>query len=161
MRKGWFVALVIVVAALVTPVAAVQSGDAGWLKEQVLALHRKVVSHLHGAFSHGPAFSTATAPDIAGKWNVTVESPHGAMSASFVLKQDRTKVTGTMSSDHTPDAAIDGDFIDGALTFTVSVDHGSGPMKMTCKATLNAAGTLAGTISSEMGEMTWTAERAK
>ena len=181
MRKGWFIALFIIVAALAVPVVAIQSGGGGWLKEKLLELHGKAGSHLHGSFSHGSVSATVTpvaastpqdkktdqkpegkpALSIAGKWSVAVQSPQGDMSASMVLKQDGKKITGTFSSDHTPDTAIEGEFADGALTFSMNVDHGNGPMKMICKAKLKETGALAGTILSEIGEMNWTGERAK
>ena len=75
----------------------------------------------------------STTPTVAGIWTMSVESPHGAMTMGLTLKQDEKKVTGTFSSPH-GESPVEGEFADG---------------------------TLAGYVSSQMGDMPWTAKRVK
>jgi hypothetical protein len=102
----------------------------------------------------------SAAPSVAGSWTMSIESPE-AMSASLTLKQDGQHVTGTFSSDHTGEAALAGEFVDGTLTFSITADAGHGPMQIGFRAKLKDDGTLTGTLTGPMGEMSWTAERVK
>ena len=100
----------------------------------------------------------AAAPDVNGTWSVAVEGPHGAATMSLVLKQDAKKVSGTFVSGHGPDLALEGEFADGVL----KLESGdSGDQKVIFNAKLREDGTLAGYVSGPMGDMKWTAERAK
>jgi hypothetical protein len=75
----------------------------------------------------------------------------------LVLTQDGTKVSGTFASGHGPDLAVTGEFAEGALKFETA---GHGDSKILFSARLKDDGTLAGTISSKMGDMKWTASKA-
>src|SRR5262245_7467610 len=100
----------------------------------------------------------ATAPSVAGNWTMTIEgSPHGNMTAGLVLKQDGTKVTGTFASGHTADMTVSGEFVNGELKIETA---GDGDSKISFTGKLKEDGTLAGYISSPMGDMRWTAARA-
>jgi len=99
-----------------------------------------------------------SAPDVSGKWTMTVEgSPHGATTMGLTLKQDGKNVTGTFASPH-GDMPVKGEFADKKLTLatTSSADGG----EITFKAQLKDDGSLNGFLSSSMGDMTWTATRA-
>lgn len=99
----------------------------------------------------------AAAPSLTGTWTMTVEGgPHGKATMGLTLKQDGSKVTGTFASGHSPDMAVSGEFVDGALKIATA-DEGDGKIIFTAK--LKEDGTLAGYISSPMGDMTWTARR--
>ena len=101
----------------------------------------------------------AAAPSVTGKWTMTVEgSPHGPMNTELTLKQDGTKVTGTFSTGHSPDMAVSGEFANGELKFETEHD---GDAKITFAAKLKDDGTLAGFLSSPMGDMKWTASRVQ
>ena len=100
----------------------------------------------------------AAAPNLTGTWAVAVEGPHGAASMSLVLKQDAKKVTGTFVSGHGPDLALTGEFAGGRLKLE-SADEGD--HKVIFNATLKEDGTLAGYVSGPMGDVKWTAARAK
>jgi hypothetical protein len=96
-------------------------------------------------------------PNLSGRWTMTVEgSPHGTTTMGLVLTQDGTKIGGTFASPH-GDMPIEGEFIDGNLTFVTKERSDHSPIRF--KATLKDNGALAGYLSSEMGDMTWTAQR--
>ncbi|HUL71737.1 MAG TPA: hypothetical protein VLT86_01465 [Vicinamibacterales bacterium] len=104
----------------------------------------------------------SAAPSVAGKWSMSVQGDQGAMSASLVFNVDGKKVTGTLTSDHTGEAPLEGTFQDGALAFSVSVRHdGADAMELSFTGKLKDDGTLAGTLSGPMGEIAWTATRVK
>ncbi len=113
-------------------------------------------------------FATATAgaqsgagksANIAGAWQVTVTGPaaHGDMTATMNLKQDGSKVTGTFAA-HGTEHQLKGQFADGELELE-STDTPA-DKSLTFNAKLKEDGTLAGYLSSPMGDMQWTAARA-
>lgn len=96
---------------------------------------------------------------VTGKWTMTVEgSPHGATTMGLTLKQDGKSVTGTFASPH-GDMPVKGEFVDKALTLATASNNEGG--EITFKAKLKDDGSLSGFLSSSMGDMTWTATRAK
>ena len=100
---------------------------------------------------------TMAAPSLTGTWTMSVTGgPHGDATMGLTLKQEGTKVTGTFASGHGPDMAVHGEFVDGSLKLeTDAEDHG----KITLSAKLKDDGTLAGYISSPVGDMKWVARR--
>jgi hypothetical protein len=102
------------------------------------------------------AVATA-APGVSGTWNLSVDSPHGPAAMALILKQDGQKVTGTFASGHHPDMAVEGEFADGTLKLETTE---AGDDKITFTGKLKDDGTLAGYLSSPMGDMKWTAARA-
>jgi hypothetical protein len=109
------------------------------------------------------AQSSASKPSsVAGNWDVAISMQDGTLPATMALAQEGKKVTGTFNSEHSGEVPVDGQFADGKLTFTTVVHSGSPQeMKIEFAGALKADGTLAGTLSSPMGDMTWTASRAK
>ena len=102
--------------------------------------------------------AAAAAPTVAGSWTMTVQgSPHGDMTMGLTLEQKGTKVTGTFASPH-GEMAVSGEFADGTLAIATA---GSDDEKITFNAKLKDDGTLAGYISSPMGDMKWTASRTE
>ena len=97
---------------------------------------------------------------IAGAWELVVKGPaaHGDLTATMELEQDGTKVTGALTA-HGRTHSLAGQFGNGELTLQTtdtSADH-----VMSLTARLNDDGTLAGYLSSSMGDMQWTAARTK
>jgi hypothetical protein len=99
------------------------------------------------------------APSIAGTWSMTVKGTgaHGDMAASLTLKQDGNKVTGVLNA-HGQDRAVTGDFVNATLT--LQTRDGEAAQQLALKATLKNE-LLSGYISGEMGDLRWTATRAK
>lgn len=101
----------------------------------------------------------AAEPGVAGRWTMTVDGgPHGAVSMGLALKQEGRKVTGIFSSPH-GDMTVEGEFTEGALKLATT--GGDADSQITFDARLKEDGTLAGYLSSQMGDMKWTAERVK
>jgi hypothetical protein len=100
------------------------------------------------------------APNVTGPWTLVVSgSPHGDVRMGLVLKQEGTKVTGTFAmSDTAAEVAVAGEFTDGALK--IETTTGDAEMKIIFNGKLKEDGTLAGYLSSGMGDMRWTASRA-
>jgi hypothetical protein len=105
------------------------------------------------------ALTTAAAPTVTGTWTMTVEGgPHGSATMSLILKQDGSKVTGTFSSGHSADMPVTGEFAEGSLKIQTAADKDGDTV--TFNAKMKDDGTLAGYLSSPMGDMKWTATRA-
>lgn len=101
----------------------------------------------------------AAAPGVGGTWTMTVDAgPHGRTTMRLALKQEGNRVTGTFSSPH-GDVKVEGKFADGELQLTTVSDEDQAE-PITFNARLKANDTLEGYLSSAMGDMTWTAERA-
>ena len=102
-----------------------------------------------------PALGVA-ATDVSGTWTMNVVGgPHGPATMQLMLKQDGAKVSGTFASGHGPDMEVKGEFVKGSL----QVETSGGDHKVTLNAKLKDDGTLAGTLSSKVGDMRWTASR--
>ena len=99
-----------------------------------------------------------TAPTVAGKWTMTVDTgAHGVRELGLDLKQTGKDVTGTFASPH-GDMQVKGEFVDGTLTLTTGQqEHGS----LSFNAKLKDDDTLSGYLSTPDGDLTWTAKRAK
>ncbi len=99
------------------------------------------------------------APSLTGTWTMNVTGgPHGDATMGLTLQQDGTKVTGTFVSGHAPDMPVSGEFKDGALKLQTTADKDGNAVMFDAK--LRDDGTLAGYISSPVGDMKWTATRA-
>ena len=100
---------------------------------------------------------TAVAPSVSGTWSMTVDGgSHGNVGMALTLTQDGEKVTGTFESGHGPDMPVKGTFKAGELTLETG---GSAESKIIFTGKLKDDGTLAGFLSSPMGDMKWTAKR--
>jgi uncharacterized beta-barrel protein YwiB (DUF1934 family) len=97
-----------------------------------------------------------TAPSVAGRWTMSVKGgPHGDMTMSLELTQDGKKVGGTFATPH-GDLPLEGELVDATLTIATS----GGDTQVSLTAKLKENGTLEGYLSSQMGDMTWTASRS-
>ena len=106
--------------------------------------------------------SSTKTPNVSGRWDVAIAMQDGTLPATLTLAQDGKKITGTFNSEHSGEVPVDGQYADSTLTFTAVVHSGSAQeMKIQFAGALKADGTLGGTLSWPMGEMTWTASRAK
>jgi hypothetical protein len=109
---------------------------------------------------HEPARDGQAAQGLTGKWSMSLEGPQGPMTLGLVLNQQGTKVTGTLAGPQ-GDAPLEGQFVDGTLTFGISVESPNGSMQLSFSGKLKDDGSLEGTLSGPMGEIPWKAVRVK
>lgn len=96
---------------------------------------------------------------VAGKWNMMIDSPQGPIESQLEIKLEGIKVTGTLNSPM-GGAPIVGEFADGKLEFTLSMDAGGTPLQIWFGGAMKEDGTMAGTLDFGQGEFPWTAKRA-
>ncbi|HYE85734.1 MAG TPA: hypothetical protein VEA16_05235 [Vicinamibacterales bacterium] len=117
-----------------------------------MSIHSKFLSVFF--FIVFAASSWAQTTSVGGKWDLTVQTPHGAMTLELDLKQDGTAVTGTVLNFRNERQPVKGELKGTQLTLeTTSGDD------MALSATLKSDGTLAGQLSVAQGDVNWTAKR--
>lgn len=99
--------------------------------------------------------------DVTGKWNMSVEMQDGAHTSTIDLKLDGKKVTGTVNSELGV-APLTGEFADGKITFTLSLEGPNGTLQFGFSGTMKDDGTMAGGMTmGETGGIPWSAARVK
>lgn len=122
-----------------------------------LSVSVPVASHRTHAFQDKKTDHKA-APRVAGKWTMSVKGgPHGDTTMGLALEQDGKQVSGIFATPHGDDLQVQGEFAERTLTLATP---GGGDSRITMTATLKDDGTLDGYMSSQLGDMTWTARRA-
>lgn len=107
-----------------------------------------------GAGVHPRAESPAADKSIAGRWTVSAEG----YTMEMELTQDEREIVGTLQSPHGP-VAIRGLFDNVWLTFSGASNGEPHAIELSAKGILRADGTLAGVMTSNVGDFTWTAVR--
>ena len=76
----------------------------------------------HDHFSHAAPLAQETASaNIAGKWTVSIDTPHGNVTGTMQLEQSGGKVTGTLAAGQFGTLSLTGT-VDGAkVSFSVYV----------------------------------------
>jgi hypothetical protein len=98
-----------------------------------------------------------SATNVTGRWSMSVKgSPHGDVTMGLELTQEGKKVSGMFATPHGDDLQVAGEFGEGTLTLATT---SGGESKITMTAKMKEDGTLDGYLSSQMGDMTWTARR--
>ena len=120
-----------------------------WACSSAEALHREV-------FNHHTAATRQDADPITGEWDVTFHVQNTKTPATFKLKLDGDKVSGTAYSDHTGAGTLrDGSWKDGKLSFTLDfAKHESIAVDGTLKD-----GMLSGQFHTEGFSEKWEAKR--
>ena len=95
---------------------------------------------------------------VAGAWTLTIKGPaaHGDLQATLELRQDGRKITGTFHA-HGNAHAVAGEFADGSLSLDSTDTAADRALSFTAK--LKSDGTLAGYVSSPMGDMQFTGKK--
>lgn len=88
---------------------------------------------------------------VAGSWNVSIES----ISIRLVLAQKGKKITGTLQNPHGGEIRLKGQFAGGKIQFSGASEDNS--IKLSAAGNLKGDGTLAGNLTSTMGDMAWSA----
>ena len=106
-----------------------------------------------------PAAAAASGAGVSGKWDILMDTPAGQMpfTASFV--QAGEKVSGTINGPM-GEVPIAGTMTGNALTMDMNMQTPQGDMAIKFTGDLGPNG-LAGKASTMMGDMTWSATRAK
>ena len=95
---------------------------------------------------------------IAGAWTLTA---HG-MSMHMVLSQDGAKISGSIDNPHGGgEIRLSGEFADGKLTLAGGSDGGDLALQLSFTGTLQRDGSLSGTLTTNVGQMPWTAVRVE
>ncbi len=97
----------------------------------------------------------AQSPSVAGKWDLVVKSPHGDIAMGLDLKQGGETVTGTLLNFRGQDLPVKGEYAGGELALATPDDG------IALSAKFKSDGSLAGYLSTGMGDLTWTGTRAK
>lgn len=104
-----------------------------------------------------PATAAAQA-DISGAWEVTIDSPQGAMAIDADLKQDGEAVTGVITSPM-GSVEIKGTLVKDALSFAYSVPLQGQSLEITMAGKV-AGDTMDGIVAiAGVGEVPWKAKR--
>jgi hypothetical protein len=131
-----------------------------------------IVTHAHAQTPTKPDPKTEAKPDaakavtaasLAGKWNVNIDNPSGAMQVAIELKsdpKDAKKITGTISS-QMGDANLEGEVVDGKLAFHFTMNANGTDLPVSFAGTPQKDGSLAGTLEYGQGPVNWTATREK
>ena len=102
---------------------------------------------------------------LTGTWNMGLQADH-VVPIALVLKQDQTRVTGTIMmptqrQGERVDVSLSGEFVNGVLKLSGAVENAKEPTTIELEGTLKDDGSLEGTIMTRHGRMPWTAERLK
>lgn len=111
-----------------------------------------------------PAAAQTAKPssDISGKWTLVVMADQNPITSDLEIKLDGKKVTGTVNNADRGTAPITGEFADGKLTFSLTMQGGGSPISVEFTGALKPDGTLAGTMNhGQPPDLNWTAERVK
>jgi len=97
--------------------------------------------------------------NVTGKWAMTI--PEAQQLLDVELKQDGTRITGTATNDHLGTLTLDGTLTGGTLSFVASGQAMGQQVKIEFTGKYTKSGGFAGDAQSQMGALTWTAERVK
>jgi hypothetical protein len=79
------------------------------------------------------------ATDVDGKWKGAMSTPNGDIPVGFTFKADGAALTGSMTGMDGNDIAIKDGTVDGAnISFSVTLDFGGMPFKLTYKGVVSA-----------------------
>jgi len=107
---------------------------------------------------------TAVAADeqakVAGKWEMTSQSPRGTMTSTLTFQQDGEKLKGTMTGPRGGETAFEGTVKGNEISFTVKRQTPNGEFTVEYKGTVSGD-TIKGTTETPRGQREWTAKRVK
>ncbi|MGA2263467.1 MAG: hypothetical protein ABSH28_18785 [Acidobacteriota bacterium] len=103
-----------------------------------------------------------SAPNVAGKWTMTLEMSMGTGTPALDLKQDADKITGTYTGRYGT-FELEGKLKESNIEFAVTMSAEGQSITLTFTGEVAADGqTMKGTASlGELGDATWSAKRDK
>jgi hypothetical protein len=98
--------------------------------------------------------------DVTGAWDMTVETPNGAMENVGTLKQDGEKLTGILAGQR-GEIPIEGTVVGNEIKWVLSIDMGGQQMSIAFAGKVEGD-TMTGLWEmGGMGSSAWTAKRRK
>ena len=85
--------------------------------------------------------------DVVGSWEMSIETPRGAMTQTFEFTQDGDVLSGTVTGPRGSTALQNVQFVDGVLTFEVLREFRGNSMTQSFSATIEGdemTGTMTG-----------------
>jgi hypothetical protein len=142
-------------------VAIAGLGEVPWKAKRKAPGSAPAVAAPAPAASAAPATTAAatTGEGISGKWDVLMDTPAGQMPFTANFTQTGDKVAGTIAGPG-GDIPITGTMTGNALKVDMNVPTPQGELSIVLTGDLGPAG-LTGKASTAMGDMTWSATRAK
>jgi hypothetical protein len=104
--------------------------------------------------------STTTAAGLAGKWDVTLITPGGEFPATASFTEESGKVTGIFGS-QMGEVPVAGTIDGRTLKLTMTAQTPNGPMEVTMTGDVDGDAIKGKAEVAGMGQMEWTAKRAK
>ena len=80
--------------------------------------------------------SVTAQSNVAGDWNMTIDSDQGSLSATMTFKQDGEKVTGSMPTDQIT-FEFEGTISDNKLELVAEIDAGGAFLEVILEATVD------------------------
>lgn len=96
--------------------------------------------------------------NVAGTWNLQVETPNGTGTPSVTFKQDGANLTGTYKG-RMGESELKGSVDGNNIKWTVTLHPQGGELNIEYKGTVDGD-TMKGTISSAMGDATFSGKKA-
>jgi hypothetical protein len=98
--------------------------------------------------------------DVTGIWDMTVESPQGALDVVATLKQEGEKLTGTQAS-QMGEVALEGSVVGNEIKYTINIDAGGQQMTIVYAGKVEGD-TMTGVFDfAGMGTASWSAKKRK
>jgi len=104
------------------------------------------------------AAAAADNANVAGTWNLQVETPNGTGTPSVTFKQDGGNLTGTYKG-RMGESELKGTIDGNKIKWTVTLHPQGGELNIDYAGTVDGD-TMKGTVSSPMGEATFTGKKA-
>ena len=105
-----------------------------------------------------PAATAADNANVAGLWNLQVETPNGTGTPTVTFKQDGGTLTGTYKG-RLGESELKGTITGNNIKWSVTLHPQGGEMTVEYTGTVDGD-TMKGTVSSAMGEATFTGKKA-
>jgi hypothetical protein len=97
---------------------------------------------------------------VTGNWDLSWETPRGAMTMKAEFKQEGETLTGRLETRGGWQDVKDGKVSGSSFSFVLEMTRGDQTFRQEFKGTLKDDGTIAGTITTPRGESPFTGKRA-
>lgn len=98
--------------------------------------------------------------NVAGKWEMTNETPRGTQTSTFTFEQEGNILTGTVATQRGESPISSGSVEGNVITITMVRGMGERRMEMTYTGTLEGD-TITGSMSTPRGEREFTMKRVE